>query len=51
METFTEEITLANAGDISAARDGLIPGTKIRSLTVDAMPDTSVLPACMATLR
>ncbi|MDR2617947.1 MAG: aspartyl protease family protein [Treponema sp.] len=40
MGTFTEEITLANAVDIINARNGLIPGTKIRSLTVDAMPDT-----------
>ncbi|MDR0584398.1 MAG: aspartyl protease family protein [Treponema sp.] len=40
MGTFTEEITLANAGDISAARNGLIPDTEIRALTLDAMPDT-----------
>ena len=40
MGTFTEEITLANAGDISAARNGFIPDREIRSLTVDAMPDT-----------
>jgi predicted aspartyl protease len=35
-----EEITLTNAGDISAARNGFIPNTKIRALTLDAMPDT-----------
>ncbi|MDR2053207.1 MAG: aspartyl protease family protein [Treponema sp.] len=40
MGTFTEEITLANAGDISAARNGFIPDTKIRTVTLEAMPDT-----------
>jgi clan AA aspartic protease len=40
MGIFTEEITLANAGDISAARNGFIPDAKIRTLTLDAMPDT-----------
>jgi hypothetical protein len=40
MGTFMEKITLTNAGDISAARNGLIPGTRIRALTLDAMPDT-----------
>ena len=40
MSVFKETITLANAGDISAARNGYISETKIRSVTVDAMPDT-----------
>jgi clan AA aspartic protease len=40
MGTFTEEITLANAGDISAARNGFIPDEKIRRTTVNALPDT-----------
>ena len=40
MGTFTEEITLVNAGDISAARNGFILATKIRALTLDAVPDT-----------
>jgi clan AA aspartic protease len=40
MGTFTEEITLVNARDIGNARDGLIPDTKIRALTLKAMPDT-----------
>jgi hypothetical protein len=40
MSVFKEEITLANAGDIGAARNGLIPDTKIRAVTLDAMPDT-----------
>jgi clan AA aspartic protease len=40
MGTFTEEIVLANARDIGNARDGVIPDTKIRRITVDAMPDT-----------
>jgi clan AA aspartic protease len=35
-----EKITLVNAGDISAARNGFIPDTKIRAVTLDAMPDT-----------
>jgi hypothetical protein len=40
MSVFKEEITLTNAGDISAARNGLIPDTKIRKIIIDAMPDT-----------
>ncbi|MDR1635976.1 MAG: hypothetical protein LBR93_01430 [Treponema sp.] len=40
MGTFTEEITLVNAGDISAARNGFILDTKIRTVTLEAMPDT-----------
>ncbi|MDR0718483.1 MAG: aspartyl protease family protein [Treponema sp.] len=40
MGTFTEEITLANARDIGNARDGLILDTKIRAVTLDAVPDT-----------
>jgi clan AA aspartic protease len=35
-----EEITLANAGDISAAQNGFILDAKIRMITVEAMPDT-----------
>ncbi|MDR1094925.1 MAG: hypothetical protein LBL31_00890 [Spirochaetaceae bacterium] len=40
MGTFKEEIALANAGDISAARNGLIPDGKIRRTRVNALPDT-----------
>jgi predicted aspartyl protease len=40
MSVFKEEITLANARDVGNARDGLIPDTKIRKITVGAMPDT-----------
>ena len=40
MGTFIEEITLANAGDISAARNGLIPDENIRRVTTHAIPDT-----------
>jgi predicted aspartyl protease len=40
MSVFKETITLANAGDISAVRNGYISETKIRSVTLDAMPDT-----------
>ncbi|MDR2048758.1 MAG: aspartyl protease family protein [Treponema sp.] len=40
MSVFKEEITLANATDISNARNGLIPAGKIRKITVEAMPDT-----------
>ncbi|MDR2435599.1 MAG: aspartyl protease family protein [Treponema sp.] len=40
MGTFAEEITLANARDIGNARDGLILDTKIRAVTLDAVPDT-----------
>ena len=40
MSVFKEEITLANAGDISAARNGLISDAKIRAVTLKAMPDT-----------
>jgi hypothetical protein len=40
MSIFREEITLINAGDISAARNGYIPETKIRRQTIKAMPDT-----------
>jgi clan AA aspartic protease len=40
MSVFKEEITLANAGDISNARRGLIPETKVRKMTIEAMPDT-----------
>jgi clan AA aspartic protease len=40
MGTFIEEITLTNAGDISAARNGVIPDEKIRGVTITAMPDT-----------
>jgi clan AA aspartic protease len=40
MSVFKEEITLVNAGDMSKARDGLIPDAKIRQVTIKAMPDT-----------
>jgi clan AA aspartic protease len=40
MGIFTTEITLSNAGDISAARNGLISEAKIRAVTLDAIPDT-----------
>ncbi|MDR0998935.1 MAG: aspartyl protease family protein [Treponema sp.] len=40
MSIFKEEITLANARDIGNAKEGLIPGTKIRKMTTEAMPDT-----------
>ena len=40
MSTFNETITLTNAGDLSAASRGLIPGAKVRSLTVEACVDT-----------
>jgi clan AA aspartic protease len=40
MSVFKEAITLANARDIGNARDGLIPDTKIRTMTIEAMPDT-----------
>ncbi|MDR2782791.1 MAG: aspartyl protease family protein [Treponema sp.] len=40
MSTFMEKITLTNAGDISASRNGLIPESKVRALTLEAMPDT-----------
>ena len=40
MGTFTEKIELANARDRGNARDGIIPETKIRRITAEAMPDT-----------
>jgi clan AA aspartic protease len=40
MSTFTETITLENVADASAASRGYIPKTQIRSLTLEAMPDT-----------
>ena len=40
MGIFTEEITLVNTRDIGNARDGIISDTKIRAVTLDAMPDT-----------
>jgi hypothetical protein len=40
MSVFKEELTLANAGDMSSARRGLILDTKIRQATIKAMPDT-----------
>ena len=40
MGTFMEKITLTNAGDISAARNGLIPDGNIRKVTMQALPDT-----------
>jgi clan AA aspartic protease len=40
MSCFTEEITLLNAADESNARVGIIPGEKVRSMTIKAVPDT-----------
>ncbi|MDR0662759.1 MAG: hypothetical protein LBF80_01585 [Spirochaetaceae bacterium] len=40
MGIFTTEITLANVGDISAARNGFISEANIRAVTLDAIPDT-----------
>jgi hypothetical protein len=40
MSTFSESITLTNAGDLSAAKRGLIPQSEVRSVTVDACVDT-----------
>jgi predicted aspartyl protease len=40
MSTFRETITLTNARDTGNAADGLIPPSKVRSLTVDACVDT-----------
>jgi clan AA aspartic protease len=40
MSCFKEEIMLVNAADVSAVRNGFIPDTKIRSMTIEAMPDT-----------
>jgi clan AA aspartic protease len=40
MSVFTEEITLANGRDIGNVMEGLIPDTKIRKMTLEAMPDT-----------
>jgi hypothetical protein len=39
-----EKITLTNAGDISAARNGLIPDGNIRRVTTQAIPDTGAWP-------
>jgi predicted aspartyl protease len=40
MSTFREKITLINARDIGNAREGLIPESKVRGITIDAIPDT-----------
>jgi predicted aspartyl protease len=40
VSTFTEKITLTNAGDLSIASRGLMPESEIRSLVVDAYVDT-----------
>jgi predicted aspartyl protease len=40
MSTFKEEITLVNARDIGNAREGLIPESSIRKVTIDTIPDT-----------
>jgi hypothetical protein len=42
MSTFNETITLTNAGDIAKARDGCIPKTEIRSITLESCVDTAV---------
>ena len=40
MSTFNETITLTNARDAINAKTGLIPPSKVRSLTLDACVDT-----------
>ena len=40
MSTFSEEITLTNAGDLSIADRGLMPQSQVRSLMVNAYVDT-----------
>jgi predicted aspartyl protease len=40
MSTFNEAITLTNAGDLSAAKRGLMPQSKVRTITVNACVDT-----------
>jgi len=40
MGTFYETITLTNGTDRALAKSGYIPKDKIRSMKVDAMPDT-----------
>jgi predicted aspartyl protease len=40
MGTFTEDSTLVNARDIGNAKDGLILDANIRTVTLEAMPDT-----------
>jgi predicted aspartyl protease len=40
MSTFNETITLTNARDAGNANEGIIPASKVRSLTVDACVDT-----------
>jgi hypothetical protein len=41
MSTFSETITLTNAGDIAKARSGFIPQAEIRSITLEACVDTA----------
>jgi clan AA aspartic protease len=40
MSVFKEKITLINARDMGNAKEGLIPDKKVRSISVEAMPDT-----------
>ena len=40
MSTFSETITLTNAGDLTVAGRGLMPASEVRSLTVEACVDT-----------
>ncbi|MDR1250688.1 MAG: aspartyl protease family protein [Treponema sp.] len=40
MSVFKEEITLVNIGDAVKARDGFIPESEVRRLTVNAVVDT-----------
>jgi hypothetical protein len=40
MGTFKEKIRLVNARDAGNAREKSIPDAKVRSMTLDAMPDT-----------
>jgi clan AA aspartic protease len=43
MGSFKEEITISNNRDEGNARQGLIPQTEVRSVTVKALPDTGVM--------
>jgi clan AA aspartic protease len=40
MGNFRETITLENARDTGNAREGFIPITQVRAVTIDALPDT-----------
>jgi clan AA aspartic protease len=40
MSVFKEKVTLINARDMGNEKEGIIPGRKVRAITVEAMPDT-----------